>query len=251
MKKNGNRIFLLAFAVLAFGASATRAATGVWVNAVGGYWADPANWQDGFVPSSAPDLADFSALGSGEMVTITNDTGVGAMLFVGLPDAEWSIQAQNDAKLGFDATPLTTDFAGGEIRVSGGTLTLWPSVYYAGRGIAKSGSGRVRLVNHYGESAVGDIRLDGGTLILSNNAALVDSVVVMNSTNTLLLLESDAQINGIQSLVSPAPDIALNGHTLEVGGTYQALDWEGDILGAAGWSWCAARSSQWPFRRRN
>ncbi|NLG02100.1 MAG: hypothetical protein GX565_18395 [Lentisphaerae bacterium] len=224
-------MFCLVFTVLVSGASATRAATGVWANAAGGYWADAANWQGGYVPSSAPDVADFSALGSGEAVTITNDTGVGAMVFVGLSDAEWSIQAQNDARLGFDATPLTPDYVGGELRVTGGTLTLWPNVYYAGYGIAKGGSGRVRLVNHYGESAVGDIRLDGGTLILSNHAALVDSVVVMNTTNALLFLESDAQINGIQSLVSPAPDIALNGHTLEVGGAHQTLDWEGRLMG--------------------
>ncbi|MDX9866885.1 MAG: LamG-like jellyroll fold domain-containing protein, partial [Kiritimatiellia bacterium] len=232
MKKSGQmRVMCGMCAIVTLGGQAARAATGVWAHATGGFWADAANWQDGVVPSGAPDVADFSTLDSGETVTITNDTGVGAMVFSGAPDAAWSVQAQNGARLGFDGTPLTPDFTGGELRVSGGTLTLWPYVYYAANGLVKSGSGRVRLVNRYSVDFKGDTRLDGGTLILSNNAALVDSAVVMNATNAVLLLESDAQINGVRSLVSPAPDIALNGHTLEVGGTYQELAWEGRLTG--------------------
>lgn len=230
--KNSNGMWLRGVcAVLALGFSAAQAATGVWVNVTGGYWAEAENWQDGFVPSAAPDVADFSALGSGETVTVTNDTGIGAMVFSGAADAAWSVQAENGARLGFDTTPLTPDFAGGEIRVSGGTLTLWPGWYYARNGVVKSGSGRVRLVNRYATDFKGDTRLDGGTLILSNNAALVDSVVVMNATNAVLLLESDAQINGVSSLVSPAPDIALNGYSLEIGGPDRSLEWEGRLTG--------------------
>jgi len=172
----------------------------VWIKATGGYWSDEANWQDGYVPRNAPDVADFSALGSGETITITHDIGVGAMVFDGPPDAEWSIQTEDGAKLGFDVTPITSDFAGGEIRVTGGTLTLWPNLYFAKRGIVKSGSGRLRLVSRY-ESVLANIRLDDGTLILSNRAALVDSVVIMNATNALLYLESDAEVDGIQSWV--------------------------------------------------
>ncbi|HRR33422.1 MAG TPA: hypothetical protein P5026_04950 [Kiritimatiellia bacterium] len=230
MKRIGNRILCRALTVLILGTSATRAATGVWIKATGGYWSDEANWQDGYVPRNAPDVADFSALGSGETITITHDIGVGAMVFDGPPDAEWSIQTEDGAKLGFDVTPITSDFAGGEIRVTGGTLTLWPNLYFAKRGIVKSGSGRLRLVSRY-ESVLANIRLDDGTLILSNRAALVDSVVIMNATNALLYLESDAEVDGIQSWVSPAPDIALNGFTLELGGTQHPLDWEGRLTG--------------------
>ena len=82
--KNSNGMWLRGLcAVLALGFSAAQAATGVWVNVTGGYWAEAGNWQDGFVPSGAPDVADFSALGSGETVTVTNDTGIGAMVFSG------------------------------------------------------------------------------------------------------------------------------------------------------------------------
>jgi autotransporter-associated beta strand protein len=212
-------------------ADAAQAATGVWTNVSGGYWADSANWQDGYVPAGAPNVADFSALGSGEAVTITNNTGIGALLFAGTPGDEWTVQTENGAQMGFDQTPLTVGFTGGEIRVEGGTLTLLPGWYYARYGVVKSGSGGVRLVNTYNTDFKGETRLDGGRLILSNNAALVSSVVTFNATNSLLVLESDALVGGMRSAVATVPDVALNGHSLSIGGAERHAEWDGRLTG--------------------
>lgn len=70
-----------------------EAVTGVWTNVSGGYWADGANWQNGVVPTNAGvtarggDVADFTALASGQTVTVTNNTASGALLFPNTTDA--------------------------------------------------------------------------------------------------------------------------------------------------------------------
>ncbi len=231
MKKNNGVRMSWVFAVVVCLAFAVRAATGVWINVTGGYWGDTNCWENGYVAKSAPNAADFTALGSGETITITNRTGIGALVFAGDPGDEWTIQTENDADIGFDMTPLTADFAGGEIQVEGGTLNLLPQWFYADIGLLKTGSGGLRLTRKYSGLTRGDIRLDGGTLILSNNAELLHNLVVFNATNAALTLETDALIGGVASLVTPTPNIALNGHTLKIGGSEKNPMWDGRLTG--------------------
>jgi autotransporter-associated beta strand protein len=96
--------------------------------------------------------------------------------------------------------------------------------------VAKTGSGVLRLSTTH--TFTGSLRLDGGVLALTNGAVLQRNSVVFNATNVVLALEGDASIGGVESLVSPEPDIALNGHTLQVGGAGTAI-WGGRLTGTA------------------
>jgi autotransporter-associated beta strand protein len=214
--------------VVAMGICATTVAaqadTGVWTNVSGGYWADAANWQDGYVPVGAPNAADFSALGSGGTVTITNYTGMGAILFSNATDAVWTLLGT----MGFAHSPLHPSENLGEILVGGGTLNFAASIASADYGVAKTGPGMLRFSTTH--TYTGNTRLDGGTLALTNGAVLQRSSVIFNATNAVLTLEGDASIGGVESLVSPEPGIALNGRTLRIGGAGTTM-WGGRLTG--------------------
>ena len=212
-------------------AVAAQADTGVWTNVSGGYWADTNNWQNGYVPLGAGtnvgmgSVADFSALGSGQTVSITNYTPMGAILFSNATDAVWTLSGST---MGFANSPLHPSEDLGEIRVEGGALNLPTSITSAGKGIATTGSGILRFSTTH--TYTGSTRLDSGTLALTNGAVLQRSSVVFNATNAVVALEGDASIGGVESLVLPEPDIALNGHTLRVGGAGNAT-WGGRLTG--------------------
>jgi autotransporter-associated beta strand protein len=196
-----------------------RAGTGVWANVSGGYWADPANWQDGVVPVSAGtsagggDVADFTALGSGQTVTVTNTTFSGAMLFPNLPGGAWTVTG---SALGLSNSPAFPAEQHGEIRVDGGTLHLAAPITSVNNGVAKTGAGALRLAAT--NTFTGITRLSGGTLSLANGAMLAYSPVVFASPSAALALEGDAQVGGVETLCQPQSAVALNGHTLTLGG---------------------------------
>ena len=111
--------------------------TNVWINPAGGYWSDPANWQNGNVAISTT-VADFHQLASGSKVTITNYTCVGGMVFSGGADDVWTLETTSEAKLSF----RTDLFGCTPICVEGGTLQLDCLVEFGGAHIArKEGSG--------------------------------------------------------------------------------------------------------------
>ena len=212
-------------------AVAARADTGVWTNVSGGYWADTNNWLNGYAPLGAGTntgmgcAADFSVLGTGQTVTITNYTPMGAILFSNAADAVWTLAGST---MGFANSPLHPAESLGEICVEGGALNLPAWITSAGNGIAKTGSGLLRFSTTH--TYPGNTRLDGGTLALTNGAVLQRSSVIFNATNAVLTLEGDASVGGVESLVSPEPDIALNGYTLRVGGAGSAA-WGGRLTG--------------------
>ncbi len=183
--------------------------TGVWVNVSGGYWADSNNWENAYIPSGIGNAADFSALHSGETVTVTNYTAVGAVLFSGAPDADWTLAATGAGSIGFASSPFLQNGEAGEIRVEKGTMTFNMPFGWLADGIVKSGSGCLRLTaaNEY----AGNTRIDGGTIILAEGAELNRSTVVFNAVDALLSLESDAHIGGVASWVMSAIEIPFNG----------------------------------------
>ncbi|MDD4102865.1 MAG: hypothetical protein PHU80_09600 [Kiritimatiellae bacterium] len=144
MKKRGGSAVRWVCAWAVSGAIAAQAATGVWSNVSGGYWADSANWQDGVVPSSAGsepaggDVADFTALASGETVTLTNATSFGALRFTGLADDVWTITGSS---MGSANAPDFLTERYGEIRVDEGELNLASPISNGGYGVAKTGNG--------------------------------------------------------------------------------------------------------------
>jgi hypothetical protein len=81
--------------LLTVSAVVAQADTGVWINVSGGYWTDTNNWQNGYVPLGSPNAADFSVLGPGETVTVTNYTGIGAILFTGAGDDVWTLSGSS------------------------------------------------------------------------------------------------------------------------------------------------------------
>ena len=85
--------------VVLFAACTAFSNTGAWINVSGGYWADTNNWQSGYVPNTTTDLADFSALGAGETVMISNTTDIGAIIFDGTVGDEWIIRYDNQHRL--------------------------------------------------------------------------------------------------------------------------------------------------------
>jgi len=195
VKTHVRRVLWWGCAAISVCAVSARAVTGVWTNVSGGYWADSANWQDGIVPSGVGAVADFSALHSGSTVTITNYTGIGAIVFSGVSGDNWTLASTGSGSIGFAASPLLKDETAGEIRVEDGTLTLTAPFCWLLNGIVKSGSGHLRLTtkNDY----TGNTRIDGGTLILANDATLSSSTVVFNSADAALMLESDASVGGL------------------------------------------------------
>ncbi|HPS09587.1 MAG TPA: autotransporter-associated beta strand repeat-containing protein [Kiritimatiellia bacterium] len=229
MKHNTSESRRWLIAAITFAAFTTHAATGVWTNVSGGYWADSNNWENAYVPLGAGNRADFSALGTGGTVTITNNTGIGSIFFAGAEGDVWTLAAENGAELGWDNDPRPETENGGEIRVEGGTLTLHPAFYWAAGGIAKTGSGRLRLTTPYTYTSA--TRLDEGTLLLTNSAALPLSAICFNGTNALLALEADALVGGVRSLVERTPNIALNGHALRIGGSGKNYEWGGQFTG--------------------
>jgi len=229
MKHNTNESMGWLIAAFTFAAFTTQAATGVWTNVSGGYWADSNNWENTYVPLGAGNRADFRALGPGGTVTITNNMGIGAILFSGAEGDVWTLAAENGAALGWDNDPLPETDNGGEIRVEGGTLNLQPAFYWAAGGIAKTGSGGLRLTTSY--TYTGATRLYEGTLLLTNNAALPLSPIYFNGTNAMLTLEADALVGGVMSLIERSPNIALNGHTLRIGGAGKNYEWGGQFTG--------------------
>lgn len=230
MKHHTSESMRWLIAALTCAAFTTQAATGVWTNVSGGYWADSNNWENAYVPLGAGNRADFRALGSGGTVTITNNTGIGAILFSGEEGDAWTLAAENGAALGWDNDPLPEIDNGGEIRVEGGTLTLQPAFYWIFGEIVKTGAGGLRLTIPYWYTAV--TRLDEGTLLLTNSAALPLSSIIFNGTNALLTLEANALVGGVMSLVDRSPNIALNGHTLRIGGSGKNYEWGGQFTGS-------------------
>lgn len=206
-------------AVIACAALTVRAGTGVWTQVSGGTWAESANWQDGFVPLSSGtaagggDVADFTALGTGQAVTLTNSTGAGALLFSNATDAVWTVAG---SALGLANAPSFPADRFGEIRVEGGTLNLATPVTSSGFGLAKTGAGTLRLSAT--NTFVGLTWLSGGTLKLTNGAMLAYSPVVFAAPGAALALEADAQVGGLETRCLPQPTVALGGHALTLGG---------------------------------
>jgi len=111
--------------------------TNVWINPAGGYWADPANWQNGEVAYSAT-VADFRQLASGYSVTITNNVWIGGMVFSGGADDVWSLELEGTGVFLFQ----TALFGYMPICVEGGTLWLNVKSQIEGNHIVrKEGSG--------------------------------------------------------------------------------------------------------------
>ncbi|HNX34371.1 MAG TPA: autotransporter-associated beta strand repeat-containing protein [Kiritimatiellia bacterium] len=231
MAQNTVRCFGAAWLSLVLAAQAT---TGVWTNVSGGYWAEPANWQDGFVPATSGtsagggDVADFTALGSGQTVTLTNSTFCGVMLFPNLPDAVWTVAG---GTLGLANAPSFPVDLHGEIRVDGGTLNLAAPITGVYNGIAKTGAGSLRLSAT--NTFAGITRLSGGTLLLTNGAMLAYSPVVFASSSAALVLEANAQVGGLETRCLPQPTVALNGHTLTLGGEAVTRSFGGTFVNGA------------------
>ena len=210
---------------------AAYSATGVWSNVTGGYWADTNNWTDGYVPNATTNLADFSALGSGATVTISNTTYIGAVLFDGSSGDEWFIASStNSASVLFGTTPLSSGFDGGEISVAGGTVTFLATVDAYQDRILKSGNGTLRL--SCTNNSDGRLRIDNGTLALAEGADMSRGYVAFNATNAVLALEGNAAVGGVVSFVEPEPGIDLNGYELRIGGSGRNAVYGGVISGA-------------------
>jgi len=218
--------------ILSCAVCAAQATTGIWTNVSSGYWADSANWQGGVVPSTANtmpgtgDVADFTALADGETVTITNHTACGALIFSNTVGTSWTLLGSTMKLANSPSFPLGGH---GEIKVDGGTLDLAAPVTSATDGVAKTGSGTLRMsvTNTY----AGNTRINQGTVSSANGSALAVSAVRFNAADALLTLEGDAWIGGVVSHLAPSPNILLNGHTLRVGGAGGHSDWNGRITG--------------------
>ncbi len=201
------------------GAIAAQAATGVWSNVSGGYWAEASNWQDSVVPSAAGsepgigDVADFAALAADETVTVTNYTSSGALWFTGLAGDLWTVTG---GSLGLANAPDFLAERCAEIRVEGGELNLESPVTSGGYGVAKTGTGTLRLSSTH--TYTGPTRLKAGRLVLTNGARLAVSAVIADTSDASLGIEGDAQIGSIESRCMPPPTVDLGGHTLLIGG---------------------------------
>lgn len=219
---------------------AVQAATGVWSNVAGGYWAEASNWEGGVVPSSAGstpgsgDVADFTALASGETVTLTNATSFGALWFTGLADDVWTITGSS---MGSANAPDFLAERYGEIRVDGGELNLVSPVNNGGYGVAKTGTGTLRLSSTH--TYTGFTRLRAGRLALTNGAELAVSAVIVDAPDAALQLEGDAQIGSIESRCVPQTTVDLGGHTLSIGGVGSA----GPSTAASRTGRCASRAA--------
>lgn len=228
MKKRGGSAVRWVCAWAVSGVIAAQAATGVWSNVSGGYWADSANWQDGVVPSSAGtdpaggDVADFTALAAGETVTVTNYTSSGALWFTGLAGDLWTVIG---GSLGLANAPDFLAERYGEIRVDGGELNLMSPVNNGGYGVAKTGAGTLRLSSTH--TYTGFTRLKAGRLALTNGAGLAVSAVIVDAPDAALQLEGDAQIGSIESRCVPQTTVDLGGHTLSIGGVGSARAFDG------------------------
>lgn len=228
MKKRGGSAVRWVCAWAVSGAIAAQAATGVWSNVSGGYWADGANWQDSVVPSSAGsepgsgDVADFTALAAGETVTVTNYTGSGALRFAGLAGDFWTVTG---GSLGLANAPDFLAERYGEIRVDGGELNLVAPVNNGGYGVAKTGTGTLRLSSTH--TYTGFTHLKAGRLALTNGAGLAVSAVIVDAPDAALQLEGDAQIGSIESRCVPQTTVDLGGHTLSIGGVGSARAFDG------------------------
>ena len=139
---------LLTAAVAAMGVCLDATAdvtTNVWINPEGGYWADPANWQDGNVAKSDT-VADFRQLASGFTVTITNYTYSGGMVFAGGTDDVWTLTSDSDTRL----CPRTDLFGYMPICVEGGTLSLDLRMKFEGNHrVRKEGSGTLKTFREF------------------------------------------------------------------------------------------------------
>jgi hypothetical protein len=206
-------LFAILYSLLAI--QLASAATSVWTNASGGLWTNETNWADGLVPNTYSNAVDFTALASGEAVTLTANTSVGSLLFAGLPDDGWTLAGNGTLAIGVASVAPVDEPAA--IRVEGGTLTVdAPFANANNTGLVKLGSGGLRLtaVSNMG----GATRLVDGTLFMSNDARLAVSPLFFENPAASFVLESDAQVGALETRCDPPPSVDLRGFTLTLGG---------------------------------
>ncbi|MEI7908684.1 MAG: autotransporter-associated beta strand repeat-containing protein [Verrucomicrobiota bacterium] len=243
--------------------------TPVWINAAGGSWLTPANWQSGVVGSGVDATVDLSTqdLTAEAIITLDGARTIGGLKFGDTsPSNNWTLSTGAGG-------PLTLDVTSGSpvIEVVNQTATI-STVLTGNDGLTKTGAGTLMLGSN-GNSFTGNLNINAGTVYGVGNVGSGSTTsafgamgntrsIFVNNTGTTLWLSATTgasnPLGGGGMVASHVPVLVINGGTvmagrysaigavtlqngghlsnasLEAGPAYQGYQFIGDITVAAG-----------------
>ena len=238
-RRTGNPLCRLGVLALAGGVAfmvpqTADAKTNTWAHALGGLAHDATNWvgvaSDLTSTTANYGTLDFTALGAGEKVTITNEFRAAGLRFgseTNTPEDVWTLQ-RNQATDWLLLTIAPESGNRAEIRVDGGSLALNPYVRSLNSGLwlDKTGAGDLTINNTFGtDGAVFNFRVSGeGTVTANHTEALgMGHVHLSGPLDGFRLKNRDVHIGGLYDLIDETR-VCDDGTILRLGGTsYESM----------------------------